>query len=98
MIFRTRQDARNIINRPAWISVGNALPLLQCTLIDLSESGAKLVLQNTDSIPKTFCLWLSRRGHLRHSCQLVWNYQNIIGVQFIAAADSAVQRSDSFGN
>jgi hypothetical protein len=85
-----RNGNRNIINRPAWISIDNALPLLQCTLIDLSDSGAKLELQNTDGIPTTFCLWLSRRGHLRHSCKLVWNYQNTIGVKFVAAADSAI--------
>jgi hypothetical protein len=95
MTFRMRNGSRNIINQPAWISIDSALPLLQCTLIDLSDTGAKLELQSSDDIPNTFCLSLSRRGNLPRLCKIVWNYQNTIGVQFIAAADPAVQRTDS---
>jgi hypothetical protein len=87
MTFQLRQDLRNIINRPAWISVGDGLPLLKCTLIDMSGSGAKLVLESADEIPNRFSLWLSRDGRRSHACRIVWSEQTTVGVQFSSAAD-----------
>ncbi len=82
MIFRMRQDIRKSINRRAWISVGNDLPLRQCLLIDISDSGAKLEVGDTDEIPEKFNLLLSHHGHPRYSCQIIWSAQSTIGVQF----------------
>jgi hypothetical protein len=82
MPFCMRQEPRNTINRPAWISVGDGLPLRNCTLIDISDSGAKLALENIEEIPEKFSLWLSRHGHPCYACQVVWSRQDSIGVQF----------------
>jgi len=89
MAFRMRQNNRNKVDRVAWISVGDGLPLRNCTLIDISDSGAKLALQIADNIPDIFSLWLSRHGHPRYSCRVVWSYQNKIGVQFSSDEASA---------
>lgn len=89
MTFRMRQDNRNKVDRTAWISVGDGRPLRNCTLIDISDSGAKLALEEGDDIPDIFSLWLSRHGHPRYSCRVVWSSQNKIGVQFSSDGDSA---------
>jgi hypothetical protein len=81
--FRMRKDNRNKVDRTAWINVGDGRPLRSCTLIDISDSGAKLALEEeVDDIPEIFSLWLSRHGHPRYSCRVVWSSQNKIGVQF----------------
>jgi hypothetical protein len=83
MTFRMRKDNRNKVDRIAWISVGDGRALRNCTLIDISDSGAKLALEEeVDEIPDKFSLWLSRHGHPHYSCQVVWSHQNNIGVQF----------------
>ena len=82
MTFRMRQDNRNKVDRVAWICVGDGLPLRNCTLIDISDSGAKVELEDADDIPGIFSLWLSRHGHPRYSCRVVWSHKNKIGVQF----------------
>jgi len=83
MSLRMRQDNRNRVDRIAWISVGDGRPLRNCTLIDISNSGAKLALdEEVEEIPDIFSLWLSRHGHPRYSCRVVWSHQNKIGVQF----------------
>jgi PilZ domain len=87
MTFRTRQDLRNKIDRPAWISTGDGLPLLNCTVIDISNSGAKLLLEDADEITGNFSLWMSRRGHPRYACRVVWSGRNTIGVEFSAGSD-----------
>ena len=40
-MFRKRQVPRVKLNVPAWIEVGNSALLERCTLIDLSEKGAR---------------------------------------------------------
>jgi PilZ domain-containing protein len=82
MTFPMRQDSRSKVDRIAWISAGEGQPLRNCTLIDISDSGAKLALDEADNIPAVFSLWLSRHGHPRYSCRVVWSHQNKIGVQF----------------
>ena len=84
MTFRRRQDPRSKIDRPAWISVDDALPLRKCTLIDLSDGGAKLALEGIAQIPNKFSLWLSRDGYPRYLCRIVWSDQNTMGIEFSA--------------
>jgi hypothetical protein len=71
MTLSMRQDSRSKVDRIAWISAGEGLPLRNCTLIDISDSGAKLALEDVDNIPDVFSLWLSRHVHPRYSCQVV---------------------------
>jgi hypothetical protein len=71
VIFRMRQGNRNKADRVAWISVGDGLPLRNCTLIDISESGAKVELEDADDVSGIFSLWLSRQGHPRYTCRIV---------------------------
>jgi len=82
MSFNMRKDPRDKIERPAWISFGGSLPLQKCTLIDISDSGAKLALDDIGQLPDKFNLWLSRHGHPRYVCRIVWRGRNTIGVQF----------------
>ena len=89
MAFRMRQDNRNKVERAAWINVGSGLPLRNCTLVDISVSGAKLALEEIDNIPDIFSLWLSRHGHPQYSCRVVWSRQNTIGVRFSSDDESA---------
>jgi hypothetical protein len=82
MTFNMRQEPREKIDRPAWISIGGSLPLLNCTLIDISDNGARLALSGNAELPEKFSLWLSRHGHPRYTCRIVWSGQKTIGVQF----------------
>lgn len=79
MAFNMASDK---IERPAWINVGDSLALRKCTLIDISDSGAKLTLDDIDELPERFSLWLSRHGHPRYTCRIVWSDHNTIGVKF----------------
>jgi hypothetical protein len=82
MTFRMRRAPRKTVDRPAWISIGENLPLRSCRLIDISDCGAKLAIDDVDEVPADFSLWLSRRGNPRYSCRIVWNRLGVIGVEF----------------
>jgi hypothetical protein len=77
-----RRDDRAEVDREAWLDAGDGRPLLNCTLVDLSDSGAKLAVDAVDKIPDTFSLWLNRHGKPRFTCRTVWRSFNTIGVEF----------------
>jgi hypothetical protein len=79
MSFQMRREERAEVERQAWVDAGAGRPLLNCTVVDLSESGAKLAVGEVNKIPDTFSLWLTRHGQPRFSCRRSFN---TIGVEF----------------
>lgn len=82
MTFTMRRESRQEKGHRAWLDTGEGRPLLVCTLVDISQSGAKLSLDAIDQIPETFSLRLTRDGHPRFACRTVWRNSNMIGVAF----------------
>jgi PilZ domain-containing protein len=82
MTFTMRRESREEKGHRAWLDTGEGGPLLACTLVDISASGAKLSLDAIDRIPETFGLRLTRYGHPRFVCRTVWRNSNTIGVTF----------------
>jgi hypothetical protein len=84
MSFTMRREGREDKGHRAWLDTGEGGPLLACTLVDISASGAKLSLDVIDRIPETFSLRLTRYGEPRFACRTVWRNSNTIGVIFAA--------------
>jgi len=82
MALQMRREDRKEVGRRAWLDAGDGDALLKCTLVDISVSGAKLAVDEVSQIPGTFILRLSRYGHPRLSCRIVWRNANTIGVAF----------------
>jgi PilZ domain len=82
MAFQMRREGREAVDRQAWLDAGDGSPLVVCTLVDISGSGAKLALDEVNRIPETFKLWLSRYGHPKYACRIVWRRTGAIGVKF----------------
>jgi hypothetical protein len=82
MTFTMRRETREEMGHRAWLDTGDGGPLVICTLVDISPSGAKLALEEAHQIPDTFSLRLTRYGHPRFSCRTVWRNSNSIGVTF----------------
>lgn len=85
MTLEMRREGRKGVGRLAWLNACDGRPLFSCTLVDISNGGAKLTIDEVDQIPPTFSLWLSRHGHPRYSCQIVWRCDDVIGVKFVAS-------------
>jgi hypothetical protein len=56
--------------------------LCQCTMIDVSEGGARLAVEQPSQIPEFFTLVLSRGARTHRRCQVRWRSATEIGVQF----------------
>ena len=86
MNFTMRREDREEKGHRAWLDTGDGSRLLTCTLVDISESGAKLSIEEADQLPEKFSLRLSRYGHPRFACRTVWRNANMIGVTFAEEA------------
>jgi hypothetical protein len=76
-----RKNKRKPIRYTAWLAVENS-PLHGCVVADISDSGAKLDVENSENLPDKFVLLLSRRTSLRRLCRAVWRTRTQIGVHF----------------
>jgi len=78
-----RQDLRYAA-RIESLTDGAEIP---CTLLDVSQTGARLVAREPEQVPDEFLLRLAvGRQALRH-CAVVWRDGANIGVRFIVTAD-----------
>jgi hypothetical protein len=91
-MFGRRRVRRVTVNIPAWIEVGDSTLLERCTLVDLTDAGAKLVVRDISHLTDHFCLYLTRRGHLSQRCRIVWLRDHQVGVEF-EGRDIPVQAS-----
>ena len=78
-----RKEVRRLMQHTAWIAQKDQ-PLIGCVLSDVSEHGARLDVESTESIPDEFMLFLSRRGVPRRKCRVAWrsDEQAQLGVRF----------------
>jgi hypothetical protein len=61
-------------------------------LSDISDTGARIEIDNPKKVPDRFLLWLSANGSARRTCRVVWRKPRQIGVSFelhLADADRA---------
>jgi len=89
-----RQRPRKQLNLAAWIDVGNDARLQRCTVVDVSESGARLAVEDIECLPDKFNLTLSRLGQPRQSCNIVWRRHDEVGIEFIASLPTNVRNSE----
>jgi hypothetical protein len=96
------KDKRKALRRPvrytAWIALAPD-QLIGCVLADVSDTGGRLHIENTDNNPETFTLWLASNGSARRKCKVVRREQRQIGVAFerIAFDPGQVPLAPNFG-
>jgi hypothetical protein len=57
--------------------------IAQCIMMDVSASGAKLVMEAGFNVPDEFVLTLARNAGVRRNCEVVWRAAKSIGVCFV---------------
>jgi len=88
-------DKRGATRRPmryaAWVALKPG-QLHGCALSDMSNTGARIDVENAKAIPDHFVLLLSGNGKARRKCRVVWRKATQIGVTFerpLVASDRA---------
>ena len=55
---------------------------LGCVVSDISDTGARIDVQDSNAIPDQFVLLLSSNGAARRFCRVVWRKPTQMGVKF----------------
>ena len=81
-----RKCLRRAMNRRVAILRGNGELVAVCSLLDISDTGARVKLPqdwgNAELLPE-FVLSLSERGNIFRQCLVVWRRNREVGVRFI---------------
>jgi hypothetical protein len=82
--FEQRRSIREHVCFPAWIEIDRAAERSECTVLDVSESGARLVVPSKTRFPKEFWLVFSKDGTRRRRCRMAWQSSEQIGLTYLA--------------
>jgi len=86
LIGRKSRAPRAQRNQQAWLIADNGFALRPCKVTDLSDSGARLDVDEGERLPKFFRLIFSRTTRAGPRCEMRWRRGRSVGVKFLAAA------------
>jgi|SRR5579864_4014970 len=85
-----RRIKRQPLRYTAWIAL-TADERHGCVVSDVSETGARIDVQDSKALPNHFVLMLTSTGSARRFCRVMWRKPNQIGVQFAHSLAEAAE-------
>lgn len=64
------------------VGVGGSI-VGECMMVNVSDTGAKLLLPPSVEVPDGFALILAKNGGVRRTCEVTWRSDNSVGVRFV---------------
>jgi hypothetical protein len=77
-----RKNRRRPFHYNAQIFIDKDSPPIACSITNVSEGGARLMLEHDSDLPQTFMLLLTANGEARRNCRVVWRDGLTVGVKF----------------
>jgi hypothetical protein len=77
-----RQAPRFPMSGPAKIIVAEGHPAIDCTVREISASGANLQFAAEVRLPETFLLLSDDGDFAAYRCRLVWRNDTLVGISF----------------
>ena len=86
ILEQAREERRRIQRRKVKIAARIDLggTIRACTVLDISELGAKLAVDTPHDLPDSFMLLLTPSGHPARRCRVAWRSDEHVGVAFEA--------------
>jgi len=83
-----RREFRRPVELNGVIEFGNDLERVDCKVLDISNSGAKLSADDASKAPEYFRLYILPLNMVL-DCRVMWRKENRMGVYFLALAEEA---------
>ena len=84
MAFDTKKrEARKSLYQPGWITLEGGFAARPCVVRDLSSSGAKLTIDDPNTLPAKLRLAFSRDARTGRPCEVVWRRGQTVGIKFV---------------
>lgn len=84
MALTKKRQVRRSVQQTAWITLEGGFAARQCNVLDLSATGAKVVVDDPRSVPSKMRLAFSRDARNGRNCEVVWRRGKTFGVRFVS--------------
>lgn len=82
-----RKTPRRRVLKEGKIVFADGMRVIDCTIRDMSDGGARLLIASTLGVPESFQLYQKSSG-LLYPASIIWRQANAIGVRFEGPATS----------
>lgn len=77
-----KRETRKSMQQSAWIVLEGGFAARPCTVIDLSDTGAKIRTDDPNAVSSKLKLSFSRDGRKGLPCEVVWRRGQTMGLKF----------------
>ena len=78
-----KREARKSLRQPGWITLEGGFAARVCVVENLSASGAKVTVEDNNTLPAKLRLAFSRDARKGRACEVVWRRGKTYGVKFV---------------
>jgi hypothetical protein len=78
-----KRETRKSLSQPGWITLDGGFAARQCVVKDLSTTGAKVTIDDPNSLPAKLRLAFSRDARTGRRCEVVWRRGKSVGIKFV---------------
>jgi hypothetical protein len=78
-----KREARKSVQQPGWITLDGGFAARPCVVRDLSSTGAKVTVDDSNALPGKLRLAFSRDARTGRNCEVVWRRGKTVGVKFV---------------
>ncbi|MDB5616203.1 PilZ domain-containing protein [Tardiphaga sp.] len=83
MAVTKKRDVRRSVQQAGWITLEGGFAARPCTVLDLSATGAKIVIDDPTSVTTAKVrLAFTRDARTGRNCEVVWRRGKTLGVRF----------------
>lgn len=80
---RKAREPRRKQNTRAWIAFPGSFGVVECAVLDMSPSGAKLSVHGAERLGSRFTLSFTISSRQGRTCEVRWRKGSLLGVRFV---------------
>lgn len=83
MAVTKKREVRRSVQQDGWLTLEGGFATRQCKVLDLSSTGAKIIVDDPKFVATRMRLAFSRDARTGRTCEVVWHRGKTLGVRFI---------------
>jgi PilZ domain len=77
------RERRKSLHQSGWITMEGGFAARPCVVHDISTSGAKVTIEDPNTLPAKLKLAFSRDARTGRNCEVVWRRGKSVGIKFV---------------
>jgi hypothetical protein len=78
-----KREVRKSLHQSGWITLDGGFAVRPCVVQDISATGAKVTIEDPNTLPAKLRLAFSRDARTGRNCEVVWRRGKSVGIKFV---------------